>query len=220
MVENVPSGEIIKIAIADDHPLVINGVKNIVPIYPHLRLTGSYYDGKTLLSGLAGETPDVLLLDIQLPDQTGDELVPVILKRYPDIKILVVTNFDSPLYANTMLTKGAHGYILKTADNPTLVKGIETVYSGGEFIEPAIKERMELASSKIQEAWTLMTGLTPREKDILQYIVNGYTNKMIAEKLFLSPKTVDNYRTHIMIKLDVNHVAALVKKALQLGLAE
>lgn len=212
--------ETIKIVIADDHPLVINGLKNIMPIYPHIQLVNSYPDGITLLAGLAKEVPDVLLLDIQLPGQTGDELTPVILKKYPGIRILIITNFDSPLYANTLFTKGALGYILKTADNETLVKAIESVYRGVQFIEPAMQERMSLASSKMQHAWTLMTGLTPREKEILQYIVDGYTNGMIAEKLFLSPKTVDNYRTHIMVKLDVNHVAALVKKALKLGLAE
>src|SRR4051794_4056706 len=103
MNQNRSSDHIIKIAIVDDHPLVLNGIKNILPIYPHIKLVGSYADGESLLTGLSKEAPDVLLLDIQLPDQTGDELLPIILKQHPNIKILTVTNFDSPLYANTML---------------------------------------------------------------------------------------------------------------------
>lgn len=211
---------IIKIAIADDHPLVINGIKNILPAYPHIRLTGSYCDGESLLAGLAQVEPDVLLLDIQLPDKTGDELAPLLRTRFPDLKILVVTNFDSPLYANTMFTKGVRGYILKTADNDTLIKAVETVWQGAIFLEAEMKERMQQASYKVQKAMAAKSSLTAREKEIVQLIVNGFTNQQIAKQLFLSGKTVDNYRTNIMLKLDVNNVAALVKKALQTGIAD
>ncbi len=211
---------IIDIAIADDHPLVINGLKNILPAYPHIRLVGTYANGKELMAGLAFLQPHVLLLDIQLPGQAGDELAPIILEKYPEIKILAITNFDSPLYVNTMFTRGALGYILKTADNETLVKAIETVYQGQQFMEYYMKEKLAHASYKIQKALSTKTSLTQREREILQLIVDGHTNNKIAELLFLSAKTVDNYRTNIMVKLDVNSLGALVKKALQSGLAK
>jgi DNA-binding NarL/FixJ family response regulator len=210
----------IKIAIADDHPLVINGIKNILPLYPHLELSGTYTNGTTLLQGLELQVPDVLLLDIQLPGQTGDELTPVILQKYPDLKILALTNFDSPLYANTMFTRGAHGYLLKTADNETLIEAIETVYEGQLFIEPTMKDKMEQASYKIKKALSTKFSLTTREKEILQLIVDGCTTAHIGSLLFLSAKTVENYRSNIMIKLDVNNTASLVKSALKSGLAK
>lgn len=210
---------IIKIAIADDHPLVINGIENILPLYPHLQLIGAYADGNALLSGLELLQPDVLLLDIQLPGQTGDELTPILLQKYPELKILVLTNFDSPLYANAMFVHGAHGYILKTASKEMLTHAIETVFKGDRFIEPTMQENMEQASYKIQIALSTKFSLSPREKSILQLIVDGLTTAQIAQQLFLSAKTVENYRSNIMVKLDVSNVASLVKIALKTGLA-
>ncbi len=210
----------IKIAIADDHPLVITGIQSILTVYTHIELVDTYSNGKALLQGLEVQLPDVLLLDIQLPGQTGDELVPIILELYPKLKILTLTNFDSPLYANTMFTRGVHGYILKTADNETLIQAIECVYNGEQFLEPTMKEKMEQAAYKIRKALSAKTSLSRRELQILQLIVDGCSNAQIANQLLLSAKTVDNYRTNIMVKLDVNHVASLVKKALQLGLVK
>lgn len=210
----------IKIAVADDHPLVITGLSTILLRYPHISLVGTYPDGNALLSGFKEQVPDVLLLDIQLPGQTGDELAPILLDLYPCLKILALTNFDSLLYANTMFTRGAHGYILKTADNETLVTAIETVFAGKQFLEPAMKEKMEQAEYKIQRALSTKTSLTKRELEILQLLVDGCTNAQVGSQLLLSAKTIDNYRTNIMVKLGVNNAAQLVKKALQLGLAK
>ncbi len=210
----------IRISIADDHPLVVNGLQNILPMYPHIELIGTYPNGAALLKGLEIALPDVLLLDIHLPDRLGDELVPVILKKYPDLRILTLTNFDSTIYVNTMFAHGVKGYILKTAENELLVQAIETVHKGEEFLAPSMKEKMQHVASKIKKAFSSKASLTPREKEILQLIVDGCTNPEISQKLFLSIKTVDNYRTNIMMKLDVNNAAALVKKALKMGLAE
>lgn len=210
----------IRIAIADDHPLVIGGLRNILPDYPHIVLTDTYSSGLSLLEGLEHSIPDVLLLDIHLPDKAGDELVPVILKKYPELKILTLTNFDSMLYVNRMFAHGVKGYVLKSADNEMLIQAIETVYKGEAFIAPYMKEKMQHVASKMQKAFSSKSSLTPREKEILQLIVDGRTNPEIAQQLFLSVKTVDNYRTNIMMKLDVNNAAALVTKALRSGLAE
>jgi DNA-binding NarL/FixJ family response regulator len=210
----------INIAIADDHPLVVSGLRNILPTYPHICLKGTYPNGMSLLAGLEMEQPDVLLLDIHLPDKTGDELVPLILKKYPDLKILTLTNFDSTIHVNTMFSHGVKGYILKSAENEDLIEAIEMVYRGEEFIAPSMREKMQHVAYKIKKAFSSKSTLTPREKEILQLVVDGSTNPEIAAKLFLSAKTVDNYRTNLMMKLEVNNAAALVKKALRLGLAE
>lgn len=188
--------------------------------YSHIALISTFSNGDDLLKGLQQEIPDVLLLDIQIPGKTGEELAPIILKKYPSIKILTLTNFDSILYATNMLARGVHGYILKTAEHEVLIQAIETVYGGGQFIEDTMQEKLQQAYSRIERRASLKSTLTLREKEILQLIVNGCTSPEIAEQLFLSVNTVDTYRTNIMLKLDVNNTAGLVKKALKMGLAE
>lgn len=210
----------IHIAIADDHPMILDGLQNILPHYPDVVLKGSYKNGNALLEGLEVFLPDVLLLDIQMPDLTGDELAPVLLKRYPGLKILVLTNFDSALYANNMFKRGAHGYLLKTAENSMLIEAIRTVYEGRQYLQDSMKEKIRQMSIRDKNASFSKSTLTPRELEILQLIVNGYSAPQIAEQCFLSLRTVVNYRTSIMLKLDVNNTAMLVKKALTSGLAE
>lgn len=211
----------IRIAIADDHPMIIGGLENILSRYPHIILTGTYNNGNSLLDGLKQDgEPDVLLLDIQLPDITGDELTPLILKKHPGVRILILTNFDSALYVNNMLRRGVHGYLLKTSEKEVLIQAIETVFQGGSYIEARLLEKIQQLEEREQKAVSSKSTLTNREKEILQYIVNGETCPEIAEKLFLSVNTVENYRVRILVKLEVKNTAALVKKALTLGLAE
>jgi DNA-binding NarL/FixJ family response regulator len=210
----------IKVAFADDHPIVITGLQNILAKYSHITIVGTYTTGAALLSGLQQEQPDVLLLDIQLPDKPGDELTHIISKKYPHVKIIALTNFTSALYVNTMLSSGAKGYLLKTTEEPTLVEAIETVYKGGEFLEASLKEELNLYESSVKRMATLKATLTPREKEILQLIANGLTGQEIASKLFISFKTVEYYRYNILQKLDANNTATLIKRAVTLGLVK
>lgn len=208
----------ITIAIADDHPMIIDGLKNILQLYPHIILTGSYLNGEALLEGLENVSPDVLLLDIQLPGKTGDELAPIILKKYPDIKILTLTNFDNALYANKMFQQGVHGYILKTADRYMLIKAIETIYEGGQFIEDKIKQKIQ--ELDVRHKFTSKISLTQREKEVLKLIISGLDTTEISSNLYLSINTVKTYRKSIFQKLQVNNVASLVQKALKMGLTD
>ncbi len=210
----------IKVAVTDDHPLVINGLQTMLARYPHIQLTGSYNNGTALLKGLEEQLPDVLLLDIQMPDKTGDTLAPVILKKYPGLKIIVLTNFDSTLYANNMMKLGVHGYVLKSAEEQVIIQGIEDVHNGGIFIEDAMKQKIEVLQEKVAKSVFTKVSLTPREKDVLQHIVNGETNQEIADILFLSVRTVENYRLNIQLKLGAKNTAILVKTALQMGLLD
>jgi DNA-binding NarL/FixJ family response regulator len=211
---------VIKVSITDDHPLVISGLQNVLLHYPHIHLLSSYPDGEALMKGLQANAPDVLLLDIQMPGKTGDSLAPVILKKYPDLKIIALTNFDSILYVNNMLKLGVHGYLLKSAEEKIIIGAIEAVYNGAIFIEDAMKQKMEQLEDKVAKTVFAKVSLTPREKDILKHIVNGDTNQEIAGKLFLSIRTVENYRLNIQLKLDAKNTAVLVKKALQMGLLD
>lgn len=209
----------IKVAIADDHPMIIKGLQNMLATYPHIQLIETYLNGALLLEGLTKQVPDVLLLDIQLPGKTGDELAPIILKKYPSIRILTLTNFDSTLHASNMLRQGVHGFLIKNADEAILIEAIEKVYAGETFLEESMKEKLHDLNIRITKAVSSKSTLTSREKEILQLIVDGLTSQEIAEKLFLSQNTVENSRASIMLKMDARNVAMLIKKALRTGLA-
>ncbi|WP_118974513.1 response regulator [Taibaiella koreensis] len=210
----------IRIAIADDHPMIIGGLKNMLSVYPHIRLAGAYGNGADLLQGLQENQPDVLLLDIQLPDKTGDMLAPVILKHYPDIRILALTNLNSALYVHNMLRMGVLGYVLKNTDPEVVIRAVETVYEGKQFIDPALLDSLDQFTQRMKRESALKPALTPREKEILRMTVNGDTIQEISEKLFIGLRTVEYYRSNLFLKLDVRNMAGLIRKALLLGLSE
>jgi DNA-binding NarL/FixJ family response regulator len=210
----------IQIAIVDDHPMIIGGLKNMLAVYPHIRLIGAYTSGKELLQGLLQVKPDVLLLDIQLPDKTGDELAPVILKKYPEMKILVLTNINSALYIHNMFRLGISGYVLKNTDPETVINAIEHVYKGERFLDAALQDKLQQFTIRMKKEAALKPTLTLREKEVLKLTVNGATIQEISEKLFVGLRTVEYYRSNLLMKLEVKNMAALVKKALESGLVE
>lgn len=210
----------IRISIADDHPMVIDGIKNMLKGYKAATIIDTYNDGAALMEGLKTSQPDILLLDIQMPEKSGDELAPVIMKRYPTIKILTLTNFDSTLHVQNMLRHGVLGYLLKTTDKETLINAIETVYRGEVFLQSEMSEKLDHVGLRMKREVSTKSNLSPREMEILQCIVNGDSSPEIAEKLFLSVRTVDNYRVNILLKLDVKNIATLVRKALEMGLVK
>ncbi len=210
----------IQVAITDDHPMVLQGMSMMFSNYEHIRLCGVYQTGQELLDGLAVELPDVLLLDIQLSDKTGDELMPELMQQFPKLNVLVVTNFDSTMYARKLLWQGAKGFLLKTADEHELVKAIETVYHGGSYVEQSIADRMANETEGNKRIATSKSTLTEREKEILQLIAEGKTDKEIAALLFLSVGTIKFYRNGLLLKLDVPNSAGLVAKAFKMGWAK
>ncbi len=210
----------IRIAIADDHPMVINGIKDMLSNCRHIELTDTYEDGLQLLAGLKKELPDVLLLDIQMPGQRGDELASILMKQYKGLKVLALTNFDNMLYVNNMLNNGVLGYLLKNTDQQTLIDAIETVYKNQTFLKPAMKEQIEQFRQQISRKTSSKFALTPREKEILQLIVDEYSSQEIADKLFLSLRTIENYRLNLTLKLEVKNTAGLVRRVMELGLLQ
>ena len=210
----------IKVSIVDDHPMVLQGLQTILAHYQHIHVSSVYKNGTELMNGITDCRPDVLLLDIQLPDQTGDELVPQLLALYPDLKILVLTNFESTMYASKMLWQGVYGYLLKTAEEEILIEAIETVFKGKKFIVQGIKNKIEHTPLKSKKILAAKSALTTREKEVLQLIVNGYTDQKIADTLFLGLNTIKHYRLTLLLKLNVNNTASLVNLALKMGLAD
>ena len=210
----------IKIAIADDHPLVITGLRHILGNCADMEITGSYINGAELLAAMAVGQPDVLLLDIQLPGQTGDELAEIIKEKYPDVKILVLTNFDNVFYVKNMLKKGANGYVLKTTNEDILLEAIKSVFEGKLYLEPVLREKVLLDNLQAKRPFTTAPVITRMEKEVLQLIAADMTSQQIAEKLLLSKRTIDNYRLSLLMKLGVKNPAGLIKKAIQLGLID
>jgi DNA-binding NarL/FixJ family response regulator len=210
----------IKIAIADDHPLVISGLHYALTKCTDMEITGSYANGVELLNGLAIVQPDVLLLDIQMPGQTGDELAEIIGARYSAIRILALTNLDNVYYIKNMLRKGVRGYVLKTTMEPVLIDAIRRVYSGEQYLEPALKEKVLQDTLRGKKDVSANPMLTTREKEVLQYIALDLTSQEIADKLFVTKRTIDSHRMSLFMKLGVKNMAGLVKKGIQMGLID
>src|SRR5690606_24773946 len=210
----------IRIAIADDHPVVLNGIKDMLQHYPHIRLTHTYTDGDELLEGLKSDCPDVLLLDIQMPGKSGDELVPILSKTYPHLRILILSNINQMIYIHNMLTSGAAGYLSKSTDQKSIVEAIETVAQGKCYLKPDVEKKLEEFRKQIKWKTSTKYGLTPREKDILRLMLKEYTNPEIAKELCISLRTVENYRFNLATKLEVKNTIGLVKKVIELGLLD
>lgn len=211
---------IIHIAITDDHPMIIGGLRNLLALYPHIQLDDAYTTGASLMAGLEHRQPDVLLLDIQLPDKTGDSLVPLILKKYPAIRILALTNMDSMLYIHNMLRMGVSGYLSKNSDPDKVIQAIESVYEKGSFLEHGVQQKLDEFSLTMKKEAALKPTLTLREKEVLQLTADGATLQEIAEKLFIGMRTVEHYRSNLLLKLEVKNMAGLIRKAIRLGLVE
>lgn len=210
----------IRIVIIDDHPLVITGLRQVLGNNKDMDVVGSFSSGKELVAALPALKPDVLLLDIQLPGQTGDELVDIIRGKDEDIKILVLTNFDNIYYVKNMMKKGANGYVLKTTNEEILTEAIRSVYDGKMYLEPVLQEKVIQDNLQIKRQFAVDPIITRLEKDILRLVAADMTSQQIADKLFLSKRTIDNYRLSLLVKLGVKNPAGLVKKAIQLGLID
>lgn len=205
----------IKVAIADDHPIVVGGLSNLLHTVNHISVIDTYNTGAALLAGLEQQQPDVLLLDLHFPDAHGKELAATITRLYPAIRILILSSVDNPYDIREVMQAGCAGYLLKNVRPEVLIKAIEQVYAGETFLEPALKEQlMQSLFSPLKEK----IKLTQREKKILELIAQGKTSAEIAEILFLSYRTIQNNRATLYEKFEVHNTVELIKVALQLGL--
>jgi len=213
----------IHIAIADDHPMVISGLIALLQPYKHILVLTTHTNAAQLLEGLDYYRPDVLLLDILLPDRTGKDLVPELREKYPDMKILVLTSLDAPSMVTTMMRRGCKGYLLKGAEPETLLEAIEAVAEDKEYIDTSLKEQLmqNMLHFKYQsQSKGVVPELTQREKEVLELIAAEYTTREIAEKLFVSYHTAENHRNNLIQKLDVKNTVGLIRVAIQLGLVK
>ncbi len=202
----------IRVFIVDDHPVVIEGIQSLLKNEKGIEWAGHAMNAQSCLGFFVNNTAHVVLMDINLPDTSGVELCAIMKEKYPGIMILGLSTFNQGLYIKKMMENGASGYILKNASKEELLKAIHSVHDGGIYfsgeVGQALKEYQR--SSKIE-----IPILSRREKEILALIAEGYTSPQIAEKIYVSPHTVDTHRKNLLTKLDVKNTATLIKFAIE-----
>ena len=204
-----------KIAITDDHVMVLKGIVSLLENTPEIKIIGEYENGEETLKGLALNLPDVLFLDINLPDINGIDLSKQLLKTHPELKIIALTNYEDITFVKRMLKNGVHGYLLKNTDKIELVEALKTVLSGDVYLQKDIQKRLFNQTSKKATNNGLLPKLTRREHDVLLAISEELTTQEISEKLFISPKTVETHRMNIMSKLGAKNSVGIIKIAIE-----
>ncbi len=201
----------ISILIVDDHPIVAEGIRKLIHDSRAAQVIGVAGTAKACLDFLRWEKPDVVLLDIGLPDISGVELCRSIKSKDPSQKILALTTFNERSTVASMMKAGADGYVLKNSETAEIIEAIQEVHNGSKYL-------CDNAESLLKEKTTNQLLLTSREKEVLKLIADGFTNQEIAEKLFISPLTVDSHRKNLITKLEARNTASLIKIALDKGL--
>jgi len=218
--------KLIRVLIVDDHALFREGVNAILKSVPDIEIIGEAGNGQDALTLASDLNPDVILMDIQMPDINGVEATQRILKIRPDVGIIIVTMLDDDDSLFSAMRAGARGYVLKGADKAEMLKSIRSVASGEALFGPAIAIRLlnlfhnNPAQPKSESPSTAFPDLTDREREILSFIARGDTNTEIAEQLTISLKTVRNHVSNIFNKLQVVNRAQAALRARDAGLGK
>ncbi len=212
----------IRVVLADDHVMLRSGLKLLLNGQTDIEVVGEASDGAEAVSKAAELNPDVLLLDITMPNMSGIEALRTIKEKRPSISILILTMHENEAYLLEALKAGASGYILKKAADNELMSAIRAVYSGEVFIpssltKSVVKEMVSGGVSGEQSVDNDQGQLSPRELEVLTLVAQGYTNQQVADRLYLSVKTVETYKARVMEKLSLGSRVELVRYALQHG---
>lgn len=210
----------IKVVVADDHTILRQGIKALLGNQEGIEVVGEAKDGREAIKTTEELSPDVILMDIAMPGLNGLEATRRIKKKFPKIKVVVLTMHANEEYIFQILNAGADGYLVKETAFQDLISAINAVHRGEAFMSPSISKK--IMTDYIQRAQgeekVGFDTLTTREREILQLVAEGNSNKKIAEALFISPKTVETHRAHIMDKLNIHDRAGLIKYAIRKGM--
>ncbi len=201
----------IRVFIVDDHPIVIEGIHSLLQNEKDIEWAGHAMNASSCLGYFVNNTADVVLMDISMPGMDGVELCAIMNEKYPEVFVLGLSTFNQGLYIKKMMANGASGYLLKNSPKEELLKAIHTVSDGGIFFSGEAGEALK----EYQKSSAQLPELSPREKEILALIAEGFTNPQIAEKIFLSPFTVDSHRKNLLAKLGVKNTASLIRLAVE-----
>lgn len=198
----------VEVVIIDDHPALTEGLKNLIEGSGTGKVTGTASSGKEGLKIIGKLSPDLVLLDIGLPDESGVDICKTIHEKFPLVKIMAVTSFGEFTLVRKMLDNGASGYVLKNAMPEEILEGIACIMQNEVFLCHEVDLLMKKQTHR-------HIFLTPRETELLRLIADGFTNAEIAEKLFLGVETINSYRKNLLFKLNARNTAVLVKMAIE-----
>jgi len=206
-----------KIIIADDHMLIRQGIKSIIRQDASMMVIGEAGDGRELLALLRKKRPDMIILDIHMPEINGLEAVEIIAERYPHIRILILTMYDNCQFFFNAISSGAHGYLMKDDSDLELLNAIRVVKDNRTYVTPQLASEVtdEMISAYRDRKNLPIVQLTSREKQVLRLVVKGHTSKQMADMLCLSPRTIDHHRAKLLKKFKMKNTVDLVNHVLQ-----
>jgi DNA-binding NarL/FixJ family response regulator len=210
----------IRVLIADDHALVRAGIRALVERIDGVVVVGEAGKGSEALELVRQLSPDLLLLDITMPDGNGFDVLDQLTKLYPEIRVIVLTVHEAGEYAIRAVREGAAGYLPKSAASTELEDAIRTVVSGKRYISPETAQNTIIEQGSRGTKRDLLATLSPRQREVLRLIAEGRTTKQIARDLEISVKTVETHRAQLMERLGIHDVAGLVRYAIIVGLIE
>ena len=207
----------ISVVVVDDHAVVRSGIKLLLEKQEDIEVVGEAGNAKDAVFRARALKPDVILLDVVMPGESGIEVLPQLQKESPDTQVLVLSMQDDPSYVREAFAAGASGYVLKEAADEEVVSAVREVAGGGRYVHPALGARL-VAAEAAERAAAEADPLSDREREILRLLALGHTNQEIAQQLYISVRTAESHRAHIMQKLRLTTRAELVRYALSRGL--
>jgi two-component system, NarL family, response regulator NreC len=209
----------IRVLIVDDHAVVRSGLHLLLEADPEIEVVGEAGTVKDAVFEARDKKPEVVLMDVVMPGQTGIEGVPLVLKEAPEAKVLILSMQDDPRYVHEAFAAGASGYVLKEAVDAEVVGAVHEVANGGRYVHPALGARLVAADAEAK-AREEADPLSDREREVMRLLALGHTNQEIAKMLYISVRTAETHRAHIMQKLRLSTRAELVRHAIEQGLLD
>ncbi len=208
---------LIRTLIVDDHAVVRSGLRKVLEAEPDIEVVGEAGDARHAVFETRAKMPDVILMDVVMPGKSGIEAIPDVLHDAPDAKVLILSMQDDPRYVREAFEAGAAGYVLKEAADTDVVAAVREVAAGGHYVHPTLGARLVAADAEERKR-VAQDPLSDRERGVLRLLALGHTNQEIAEMLYISVRTAETHRAHIMQKLRLTTRAELVRHALAQGL--
>jgi DNA-binding NarL/FixJ family response regulator len=212
----------VRIVLADDHTILREGLRALLSADSKYEIVGEAADGRQAVRSVEKLGPDLVMMDLSMPKMTGMDAIREIKKRYPETRVIALTVHKTEEYLRTTLQAGADAYVLKDATHRELIMAIESVLKGKTYLSPGVSEKViegYLEGRENRLSNSTLELLSPREREVLKLIAEGYKNKEIAADLFISLKTVEKHRANLMKKLDLHNTAALTAYSIEQGLA-
>ena len=207
----------IKVVVVDDHAVVRSGLRLLLDAHEDIEVVGEAGNAKDAIFRARALKPDVMLLDVVMPGASGIDVLPELFKESPETRVLVLSMQDDPSYVREAFGAGASGYVLKEAADEEVVAAVREIAKGGRYVHPTLGARMVAAEAE-ERAAVEADPLSDREREVLRLLALGHTNQEIAQGLYISVRTAESHRAHIMQKLRLSTRAELVRYALSHGL--